>query len=523
MIPMKNKKSSSTLRPTDNNGKVIICLPDTGESIDQKTPPLGTLSVAGYLESNNIPILHIDAVLHENCEQIIIDQISDGAICLALGFGTGPAISQAIRISEMVKDKFPNFPIIWGGWHPSLLPQQTLQHSSVDIIITGQGEITLYETVECLRNSDDLKKVFGIGYKIGENVIMTPPRPLVNLDEFPPMAYHLIDFKDYPGPPNRRSTPSDRFSNFRSSQGCPWRCAYCADPQVFNRRWMTLSIQNTVDELENLVNSYGITYVDFVDDTFIVNINRTKEFSKELIKRNLPLKWSGNVRTGRIAKLDDSDLDLMKKSGCDLIHPGVEASSQEMLDYIQKDEKHENTMIAAEKLKKAGITGLYAFMVSFPDEPDDFIDAQFEMIRNMKKLDPNVITPVNFYVPYPGNSLYERSKEKGFIPPANLEEWADFGTRIGTAVPWITQAYREKVMMLDKYLLPAAYPSRHLKWRMENTWWLGQLYKILSLIANFRVEKKWYKWSLDWKLIYSYWKFWEKWNRRIRLPNIFFR
>jgi len=507
---------------TNKNGKVIIFMPDTEEGLNTITPPLGTLSIAGYLESKSIPILHIDQRVEKKSQQIIRNCIRNGANCVAMGFGTGPQIKHVIELSESIKKEFPNFPVIWAGWHPSILVKQTLEHDAVDIIVKGQGEVTMFELVQCLRKDSSYEDLEGIAYKMNGEIFNNPDRKLEDLNNMPPMAYHLIDFKNYPGPPNRRSSPKDRFSNFRSSQGCPWRCAYCADPLVFNRRWTSLSPERTVDELENLSKKYGITYVDFVDDTFIVNKKITIAFAKEMIRRKVPIKWSANVRTGSIARLEQEELNLLHEAGCDLLHPGVEATTQDMLNYINKDEKNENTLIAAKKLKKADIAGLYAFMVSFPEEPDDMVIKTFTMVRNLKKINPNNIMPVNFFVPYPGNILYERSKLKGFKPPTKLIEWNDFGTRLGLATPWLTKKVRNEVMQLDKYLLPAAYPSRLLKYRMNNSSF-GFVYKIFSYIANFRIENNFYKWSIEWKLIYFYWKFWEKWKRKIRLPNILFR
>ena len=510
------------LIPTDKNGEVIVFLPETEEGLDTITPPLGTLAIAGYLESKNIPILHIDQRVTKNSKEIIMNCIRKGALCISMGFGTGPQIKYVIELSNAIKKDFPNFPIIWAGWHPSILIRQTLEHDSVDIIVKGQGEVTTYEIIKCIRNGTNYKDLHGIAYKENGEIFNNPDRKLEDLNNMPPMAYHLIDFKNYPGPPNRRSSPEDLFSNFRSSQGCPWRCAYCADPLVFNRRWTSLTPERTVDELENLSKKYGITYVDFVDDTFIVNKKTTIAFAKEMIKRKIKIKWSANVRTGSIVRLTDEELQLLKQAGCDLLHAGVESTTQEMLNYIDKDEKNENTLLAAQKLKKVGIAGLYGFMVSFPDEPNDMVKTTFKMVRDLKKLNPNNIMPVNFFVPYPGNVLYERSKLKGFIPPNKLLEWADFGTRIGMATPWLTKDVRDEVMKLDKYLLPSAYPSRLLKYRMKNSK-IGFLYKILSKIANYRMEHQFFKYPLEWKLIYAYWKFWEKWKRKIRLPNLLFR
>lgn len=511
-------------RPTSPAGPMIVVHPDTGEGLDQITPPLGTLAIAGILERERVPFVHIDQRIEPDTERIVLDAIRDGALGLGVSAQTGPQISYATRLIRAVKSEYPRFPVIWAGWHGSILPEQTLAHPDVDILVRGQGETTTLEIVERLRAGSSMDGCAGTGHKEHGAPVMNPERPMVDLNEFPWMAYHLIDHAKYPGPLHRRPSPLDRYSTFRSSQGCPWRCAYCADPLVFGRKWKKLSAERTVDELQNLVEHHGITYIDFVDDTFIIDPVRTEAIAKEMIRRRLPVKWSACARTGMVVRLKDEAWQVLAESGCDLIHPGVEASTQEMLDAIHKDERAENTLLAARKLKKAGIAGLYAFMTGFPGEAPEMVDETFKVIRELKEIDANNIMPVNFYVPYPGNVLYDKSRTVGFEPPARLEDWANFGTRAGKATPWLTAAFKQRVMKYDKFYLAAAYPSRFMQFKMEHgPLPLRWLYRAIHRIAKFRVQRDWYAWELDWKLLLAYWRFWEKWHRRIRLPNLMFR
>lgn len=517
-------KQTDHYRPTDRKGPMIIVLPDTGEGLDQITPPLGTLAIAGVLERAGMPFLHIDQRTQPDTEKVVLDAVRAGALCVAVSGQTGPQITYAIALIRAVKAEFPRFPVIWAGWHGSILPEQTLAHGDVDILIRGQGEATTLEVLERLRAGASIDGCAGAGHKEDGRPVMNEERAMVDLDGLPPMAYHLLDLKRYPGPAHRRPSPKDRYTTFRSSQGCPWRCAYCADPLVFSRRWKKLSPLRTVDELQTLVEKHGVTYVDFVDDTFIIDPTRTEAIAKEMIRRKLPLKWSACARTGMIAKLSDAAWATLAESGCDLIHPGIEASTQEMLDFIHKDEKAENSLLAARKLAKAGISGLYGFMTGFPGEPEAMVEETFKTVKELKEIDPNNIMPINFYVPYPGNVLYDRSKEKGFEPPTKLEEWANFGTRAGKATPWLTKGFKEKVMKHDKFYLPAAYPSRAMQFKMENSSLPIRLtYWLLHKVAKFRVSRDWYAFDLDWRLLLAYWRFWEKWHRRIRLPDIMFR
>lgn len=511
-------------KPTDPAGPMIIVHPDTGEGLDQITPPLGTLAIAGMLERAGLPFLHIDQRTQPGTETVVLDAIRAGALCLGISAQTGPQISYAVRILRAVKSEYPRFPVIWAGWHGSILPEQTLAHADADILIRGQGEATALEVVQRLKNGQGMDGCAGAGYKESGRVIVNPERPMVDLEGLPWMPYHLIDMKRYPGPSHRRRSVKERYTTFRSSQGCPWRCSYCADPLVFSRRWKKLSPKRTVDELENLVVKHGITYVDFVDDTFIIDGARTEAIAKEIIKRKLPLKWSACARTGMIAKLSDETWQTLAAGGCDLIHPGIEASTQEMLDFIHKDELAENSIKAAEKLQRAGVAGLYSFMTGFPGEPEKMVEETFRLVKRLKEIDHNNIMPINFYVPYPGNVLFDKSKTLGFEPPAKLEDWANFGTRTGKATPWLSRDFKRKVMKHDKYYLPAAFPSRIMQSKMDGGPLIMRLvYKTLHKMARYRVDHDFYSFEVDWLLLYAYWRLWEKWHRRVRLPTLMFR
>ncbi|MBI2252248.1 MAG: radical SAM protein, partial [Armatimonadetes bacterium] len=404
----------------------------------------------------------------------------------------------------MLKEKRPDMPVIWGGWHVSILPEQSINNPYIDIIVRGQGEETIKELALKLKNKLSLKDILGITYKENGRVVNNPNRPIESLDKFPPLAYHLIDIKKYPG---RRSSPSKIYIAYRTSQGCPYRCAFCADPLVFKRKVSILSSHRTGDELESLIKKYEVNEVLFCDDTFFLNYKRVEEICGEIIKRDLKISWEATSRAGTIANMSDELLNLIKKSGCRQIHPGIEGSSQGILDYIKKDEKYENTFICAEKLAKAGIRALYSFIVGFPGEPKEAVDETFKAIKKLKEINPDNIMPVNFYTPYPGNVLYDKAKEYGFIEPKSLDEWADFNTRRGNT-PWLTKKFKEEVMKRDKYYLPAAYPSKILKEKMEKgkfKW----IYKIFHKIAKFRVKHDFYFFDLDWKILLAYWKFWE--------------
>jgi anaerobic magnesium-protoporphyrin IX monomethyl ester cyclase len=110
-------------------------------------PPLGLLSLAGSLrQAGYVPHI-VDGALDPNYARKVAEQIED-CLCFGVSLLTGPMILDAIEISRMVKRIRPEVPIVFGGWHPSLLTGQTLREEFVDIVVRHQGDSTLVEILQ---------------------------------------------------------------------------------------------------------------------------------------------------------------------------------------------------------------------------------------------------------------------------------------------------------------------------------------------------------------------------------------
>lgn len=497
---------------------VILICPDTAEPLDRVMPSLGLLAVAAPLiKEYNVTI--IDARVDRDYEKRALS-LSRNALAVGFTSMTGPQIKSARILSGKIKEKYPHLPLVWGGWHPSILPEQTASDPCVDIVVSGQGEITFHELLKRLEANNPLDDVKGITFKKNGKIISNPPGEIHDLNDFPYLPFHLVDLKKYPG---RRRTPEDVCIPFRATQGCPWRCAYCADPLVFKRKWKGMNAHRIVSEIEDLINRYQVNDIRFIDDTFVVNEKYIREFCEEVLRRELKFEWVACARIGTIAKMSRETLGLIKRSGCMLLHPGVEVATQDMLDMINKDERIEDLYVCAEKLAVAGISALYSFMVAFPGESKGSISDTFKIIKRLKEINPNNVCPVNFYMPFPGNDLYPKCIEHGFKPPQKLSDWEDFNTRYGNNTPWVTSRQKFEVLRKDRYYFPAAFPSDTLSEKMRSKSIWRFVYRAFHRIARYRVDNDWYGFAVDWWLLFGYWKFWQYFNRKLRLHNIVFR
>ena len=147
----------------------------------------GSLREAGY--APNI----IDGALEPDYRRRVAEQIED-CDCFGVSLLTGPMILDAIEMSRLVKSIRPELPVVFGGWHPSLLTGQTLREEFVDIVVRHQGDVTLVEILERLQAGKPLDLVQGCWFKRAGRIIQNPDRPPVKLASLPAPAYDLIDF-----------------------------------------------------------------------------------------------------------------------------------------------------------------------------------------------------------------------------------------------------------------------------------------------------------------------------------------
>ena len=159
--------------------KIVFFFP--AFSSTEATAPLGILAVSTPLLMKLATAVRlIDSTITPDFADVVLRELDD-AICLAISLVTGPMIRETVEIGRAVKQWNPEFPIILGGWHPSLLPDQTLASSYVDIVVRGQGEDSLLEVVRRLEEGDPLHDVSGIGFKVNGKACFHPRTSHLNL------------------------------------------------------------------------------------------------------------------------------------------------------------------------------------------------------------------------------------------------------------------------------------------------------------------------------------------------------
>jgi radical SAM superfamily enzyme YgiQ (UPF0313 family) len=424
-------------------GKVVFFFPSFASS--EATAPLGILAVATPLLRSGYTIRLIDSTITPNYKQRVLDEVED-AICLCISLVTGPMIRETVEIARAVKAWNPDFPIILGGWHPSLLPKQTLESEFVDIVVRGQGEIALLEIVQHLESRSAIDLIPGIGFKRDGKLIFTMERPLKPIVDSPPKAYHIADFDAYERVCGRR------WAMYISSLACPYNCSYCTNASVYGRKWNALPAEQFVEETVDLTRRYGLELLWVVDDNFLVDLDRARLIADGLVRVGANFKWSIQATTNLTARLSVEDLKLLHRSGLQQICHGAESGSQKVLKLMNKGFQNFDTIYeTARRCLEAGVRPSFNIIFAYPGEGPVERRQTIKFIMDMCRRHPGAEFWTNIFTPYPGAPVMEHAEEFGIQVPTSFEGWADFFPRY-TVLPWLKGAEHRRLQVTRDYL-----------------------------------------------------------------------
>ena len=425
--------------------------------------PLSLLAISRVLDKEGYDIKIVSRFFSDNPEKEVLKHVEE-SICLGISAMTGFQIYDGLKIAGMVKKKFPQKPIVWGGWHPSILPEQTAGDANVDIVVNGQGDKTFPELVHALRTSKNIKDISGLTFRSGRKIINTQPRSLEDINNLPPLPYHLIDVeKCILGTEYGKRTVS-----YISSYGCPHRCGFCVEQIVNKRRWVAMNAERVVEEWEYIAKKYHVDSIAVYDSNFFVDKQRVYDICRGLIKKKIKLKWgNANGRIPQLAKYEPEIWEVMKKSGCSMILTGAESGSQEVLDFIEKDMNVEEIDKFTKLCKKYHIKILYSFLVGLPwsknpKENKNFIDQEykstFTLINSLLKISKRNRFTYYIFLPYPGAPLFERAVNLGLKIPRTLNGWSTYlmspedAFKTSVRQRWITPKQARLTAMLTQYI-----------------------------------------------------------------------
>jgi len=441
--------------------------------------PLGILAIGSVLQKNGFPIELI------NINEKEIDQTVDYLIAqkpLFVGFSvmTGLQTEHSAEMSKKIKAR-SDIPIVWGGIHPSLLPEQCLKEDYIDYVIIGEGEETIVEFIDRFEKRQSLKEILGFGYKDRGKIIVNPRRPLIeDLDQYR-LDFSLIDLEKY----IFKLDKYQRVIAYKTSRGCPYNCAFCYNHQFNQNRWRAWSIESVLEDINFLKEKYRIEAIKFYDDNFFVD----KERSLRLLETiNLP-----SHTEVRIDALDENlTRELKRLNSFDLLI-GLESGSNRILKLINKGITTDNIVKTASLLAKNKLKATYSAMVGLPTETREEFKATIDLMYQVYKIHPQAGFTLGAYLPYPGSALYQFSLEHGFQPPTKTEDWGRIDRfRDNFVSPWVDAQYVWRIREYFKFLsIKLGIINKWLAWRIRKKFfsWSWDIY-LLEYLLDIAIREK---------------------------------
>lgn len=391
--------------------------------------PLGPLYLASTLLACGHRVSIVDTCANYLLKELVLI-CSDDTLCFGISTMSGIQLANAIQIARLLKDKYPHVPIIWGGVHVSLFPEQTLQSGLADYIVCGEGEDTIGPLVSSIRHNNNrlLNGIPGIGYKDGKDIIVGQMPGNTLLENSKDLPYHLLNMERYK---RKLVIGANRDYVMLTSRGCAYRCTFCVNSSsdLPNSKMRYHSIDYIVKNVKTLVRKYGADMISIIDECFMTNAQRAVDLLSAIRKEGIFIKYRFTTRINLLLKLTESTWETLKEYGVVAVGIAPESGSQRVLNNMNKGITLEHIYKINDLLSKYGFYKTYNFLICSPSESREDLKHTLKLILDLAPTalsSPYPLGSFNRYMPMPGTKLYTDAIKHGLVPPTNLEGWAKF-------------------------------------------------------------------------------------------------
>lgn len=395
--------------------------------------PIGLVCLATYLEANakskrNINTLDLYALGYENIKKFgnyykigisdeetivkMIKRYDPDVIGITCNFTT--YAKATFELANLIKTNFQETLLILGGAHATMDAENILnKQCQADMVVRGEGEITLNEIIERIEKGKDFHDVVGITYRKNGKTISNPKRPLmpdINILPIPDRKYILQNLYSEINNKMYFLSKNNRIASIMTSRGCPYNCTFCSTKVVWERKFRPRRAELVIEEMELLIKNYNIKEFLINDDQFYLDKKRVNKICDMIIDKQFDITL--NVASGSsVWLLDENLLRKLKKAGLYRITFPIETGSKNTMKYIKKPINLDNTKDLIRLANSLGIWTYANFILGFPYEK--YSDIQ-ETINYARKSGLDYAT---FFIakPYAGSEMHEDFKKEGLL------------------------------------------------------------------------------------------------------------
>jgi len=390
---------------------ITLCSATLGE--DGKTePPLGPLYIAAVVERLGLEVDFRDFQLQPAAHGLSGDALAafladhHAVVAISCFVDMLPAVIDATR---MLHRQRPETVFLLGGPGPTASARRILEkYPWIHGVVRGEGEETVSQWIGFLRGQVggpipgmcywDQGKIYDGGER---------SRNLA-LDSLPLPAYELIDWSQYTQ------------ARIITTRGCSYRCSFCDVTQLWGNRSVYRSLDATITEMEMLRDRYGKSCVGIVDDTFVLNRERVRQFCRMLLERRSSIAWGC---FGRINLMTPDLVELMAKAGCRGIFYGIDSGSQNVLDRTLKKVRAEHIMPVLRFSASCFDRIEASFIWGYPFESLRDFQKTLELAGQASTLAPIVSVQMHMLSPLPLSPIYRQYPQLLLEPEPEDRQW----------------------------------------------------------------------------------------------------
>jgi radical SAM superfamily enzyme YgiQ (UPF0313 family) len=407
--------------------------------------PLELIAVGSPLVRAGYRVRIIDQRVDAGWRETLGRELARRPVCVGVTSTTGPQLRHALEVSRAVKAA-SGVPVVWGGIHATLLPEQTLERSEIDFVVQGEGERTFEALVAALDGGGPVGGIAGVWRKEDGRAVSGGSRPFIDLDAEPPLEYDLVDVPQY-----TRTVFGVKRLAFSTSRGCTFPCAFCYSTAVHRRCFRAMSPAVAIERLREFTARYGVRGLFLSDANFFADLDRARAILEGVVREGLGLVFTRlHLRFDTLSRLTNEDIRLCERAGVTCLALGVESGSPRIRKLLHKPIDEAALHEVNARFRSASIMPMYFFMLGFPTETMSELKATVGLFMKLAADNPRAYVSVNTYAPFPGTELFDLAVAEGLVPPATMEDWFSFSyRRLGARGAWLAAPVRKAVSMLD--------------------------------------------------------------------------
>ncbi len=391
--------------------------------------PMVPAYAATYLQSKGFDVSWDDGIAEEKTAAEFTEYVKNSDIDVMMLESKTPVIEMHWELIKKYKAMKLDMVIILVGDHVTAFPQESMENSPVDYVLTGGNyDFLLLNVCEMLRDNngklDATRLDRGIYYRENGQIKNTGTFVLnQDLNELPMIDRDLTKWKLYSEKNGNYSKLPGTYT--MAARDC-WhhKCTFCSWTTLYPQ-YLMRTPDKLLDEIGILIEKYGVK--EIMDDSGAFPIGDwLHKFCEGMIERGYNKKVIMDCNM-RLDGLSYDDCVLMKKAGFRFILFGLESANQETLDRIAKKEKIENMIESLKNAKKAGLSPHITLMFGYPWEDEGQVQNTVNLGKQILKKGWAHTLQATVLIPYPGTPLYKECKENGWLL---TERYEDFDQRM---------------------------------------------------------------------------------------------